>query len=101
MMMRHARFELAQIVVPINRPKTPTPPIVWEMINLIEEEEEFQRQPWVNPYEECDYSKWVEKEEEYMDFPWADPFRTSESDFDEMEGEYDCRHPNLGLNEPP
>ncbi|MBI1572353.1 hypothetical protein, partial [Escherichia coli] len=55
MMRRHARFERAQIVVPINRPKIPTPPIVWETINLIEEVEEFQIQSWINPYEECDY----------------------------------------------
>lgn len=87
-MRRHARFEPAQIAVPVNHPKIPTPPIIWEMINLIEWEEQLKRQPWVNPYEELDYSKWVEEEEEYLDFPWADPYRTGESNFDEVEGEY-------------
>ncbi|KAI8559807.1 hypothetical protein RHMOL_Rhmol04G0203300 [Rhododendron molle] len=88
MMRRHARFEPAQIVVPINRPKIPTPPIVWETINLIQEAEEFQMQPWVNPYEESDYSQWV-KEEEDLNFIYIDPYGTRECNFDEIEGEYD------------
>ncbi|KAI8572882.1 hypothetical protein RHMOL_Rhmol01G0235100 [Rhododendron molle] len=88
MMRRHARFEPAQRVVPINRPKISMPPIVWETINLLEKAEEFQMQPLVNPYEECDYSQWIEEEED-LDFTCADPYRTGESDFEEMEGEYD------------
>ncbi|KAI8530080.1 hypothetical protein RHMOL_Rhmol11G0027400 [Rhododendron molle] len=88
MMGRHARFEPAQIVVPINGPKIPTPRIVWETINLIEKVEEFQMQPWVNPYDECDYSQWIEERED-LDFTYPDPYKTRESDFDEMEEEYD------------
>lgn len=45
-------------------------------------------QPWVNPYEECDYNQQVEEEED-LDFIYTDPNKTGESDFDEMEGEYD------------
>ncbi|KAI8535823.1 hypothetical protein RHMOL_Rhmol10G0204200 [Rhododendron molle] len=86
MMRRHARFEPAQIVVPINRPKIPTPPIVWETINLVEKVEEFQMQPWINPNDECDYSRWIEERED-LDFICPDPYKTGESDFDEMEGE--------------
>ncbi|KAI8547469.1 hypothetical protein RHMOL_Rhmol07G0198300 [Rhododendron molle] len=89
MMRRHTHFEPVQIVVSINRPRILMPPIVWETINLIEEVEELQMQPWINPYEECDYSQWTEEEEEDLDFIYTDPYRTGESDFDEMEGEYD------------
>ncbi|KAI8560036.1 hypothetical protein RHMOL_Rhmol04G0223600 [Rhododendron molle] len=95
MMRRHARFEPAQIVVPINSPKIPAPPIVWETINLIKKVEEFQMQPWINPYDECDYSQWIEERED-LDFICPDPYKAGDNDFDEMEVE--CDDPLDGIS---